>query len=509
MTLASRQDLQYLESLDSVRMPWLDPTSIPDSERQRRDDCELQVFVEVLMTLALGRDVVVPQSYAFDSLVFLRVARSVLQARDRAAVDEHPFRLHLFGVNSYEDAVADMLSRVFDTNRPFLSSLLPELHKPQQYDLDPRDVQEQSENFDRLLNSDWIGVERAQALEKLRAEFRSLPRVRARPPSRQFSLGELLASAVDEGSLMSQAAQSLPESFREVHAELVSAIRSLDPDRSQAFNERSRLRIPEPWPNDPDHRTPEEIVGSAADLDLVIEFVDTLYNSIVADSIGIAPATLSTDVAAGNRTLISRAIAQELALVQYRSRAHQAAWSPSRAVPTGEVGTHPLFEVRLDSRRAVTDSQTRSHLTNLRDTALEAIAALLDARAQRGGSGSARSPFWKGLDKLAAAEDATAARKALDAHLACVAAILGGQGDAGPVGNFGVQVSLTGGGAAGPAIAAATWQLPGMLEYPAIAIGAIAPMIAQKGAEAVLRWRGTRRRAHALGRVVDVRGLQS
>ncbi|MFJ8359166.1 hypothetical protein [Streptomyces sp. NPDC093984] len=508
MAFSSGQDLQYLESLDSVRMPWPGPTGISDSERQRRDDLELQIFVEVLMTLVLGRDVVVPQSYAFDSPGFLTLARTVLQARNRAAIDEHPFRLHLFSADSFEDAAAGMLGRVFDKNRPFFSSLLPELHKPEQYGLDPRDVRWQSENLDRLLNSDWIGVDRAQALNDIRAEFRGLPRVRAKSPAAPLELGKLLASTIEEGSLMGRAAQSLPEPFREVYADLVGAIRRLDPTRSRAFNERSRLRIAEPWPNDSARRTPEEIVGSKDTLDLVIEFVDTLYNAIVADSIGVAPATFSTDVAAGDRILISRAIAQELAIAQYRSGAHQAAWLPHEDVSRGESEEHPLFEVRLNSQAAATESQTRGQLSNLRDSAVDAIAALLDARAQRGGRGRARSPFWKGLDKLAAAEDATAARNALDDHLSCVASILGGRGDAGLVGKFGVQVFLTGGGAAGPAIAAALWQVPGILEFPATAIGAVAPAVAKKGVQSIRRWQGTRRTAHALGRVVDVRGYQ-
>lgn len=506
MAFSGGQNLQYLESLDSVRMPWPGPTDISDSERQRRDDHELQVFVEVLMTLALGRDVVVPQSYAFDSTGFLSVARTVLQVRNRAAINEHPFRIHLFRADSFEDAIASMLSRAFDENRPFLSSLLPELHKPEQYGLDPSDVRWQSESLDRLLNSDWIGVDRAQALDDIRAEFRGLPRVRANPLAAPLGLGELLASTIEETSPMGRAAQSLPEPFREVHAELVNAIRRLDPTRSQAFNERSRLRIRDPWPNDPGRRTPEEIVGSKSTLDLVIEFVDTLYNAIVADSIGIAPVTFSTDVAVGDRVLISRAIAQEFALAQYRSGAQQAAWLPRQDVSRGESGEHPLFEVRLNSQAAVMENQTRGQLSNLRDSAVDAIAALLDARAQRGGSGRARSPFWKGLDKLAAAEDAAAAQKALDAHLSCVASILGGHGGAGPVGKFGVQVFLTGSGAAGPAIAAALWQFPGILEFPAIAIGAVAPTVTEKGVQSVRRWQGTRRRAHALGRVVDVRG---
>jgi hypothetical protein len=384
--------------------------------------------------------------------------------------------------------------------------LLPELHNPEQYGLDPSDVHWQSESLDRLLNTDWIGDKRAQALNDIRAEFRGLPRVKASPPATPLGMGELLASTIEETSPMGRAAQSLPEPFREVHAEIVNVIRRLNPTRPQAFNERSRLRIRDPWPNDPGRRTPEEIAGSKHTLDLVIEFVDTLHNAIVADSIGIAPATFSTDLAVGDRALISRAIAQELAITQYRSGAHQAAWLPRQNVPIGESEEHPLFEVRLNSQAAITESQTRDQLSSLRDSAVDAIAALLDARAQQGGSGRARSPFWKGLDKLAAAEDSASARKALDAHLAHVAAILGGQGDAGLVGKSGVQVFLTGSGAAGPAVAAALWQFPGIFEFPAIALGAVAPAVAQKGVQSVRRWQGTRRRTHALGRVVDVRG---
>ncbi|WP_328557323.1 hypothetical protein [Streptomyces sp. NBC_00358] len=508
MTFSGGQGLQYLESLDSVRMPWAAPTGISETERQRRDDHELQVFIEVLMTLALGRDVVVPQSYAFDSAGFLSVAHTVLQARDRAAINEHPFRLHLFKADSFEGAVAGMLGRAFDKDHPFLSFLLPELHGPERYGLDPDDVRWQSENLDRILNSDWIGVDRAQALSAIRAEFRALPRVKADPPATILGLGDLLASAIEETSPMGRAAQSLSDPFREVHAELVTAIRRLDPVRSQAFSQRSRLRMSDPWPNDPDRRTPEQIVGSRGTLDLVIEFVDTLYNAIVVDSIGIASATFSTEVADGDRILISRAIAQELAIAQYRSGAHQAAWLPQQGESADESEEHPLFEVRLNSQVVATERRTADQLSNLRDNAVDAIAALLDARAQRGGSGRARSPFWKGMDKVAEAENATAARKALDAHLVRVASILGGQGEAGLVGKSGVQVLLTGSGAAGPAMAAALWRFPGILEYPAIAVGAVAPIVAQQGVQSARRWKDTRRRAHALGRVVDMRGYQ-
>jgi hypothetical protein len=83
---------QYLESLHSVSAPWVgqgDPAHVDDRALTRRD----QIFLDVLMTLAFGRDVAVPQSYAFDSGGLLEVATMVLKARDSAHANaDHPFR---------------------------------------------------------------------------------------------------------------------------------------------------------------------------------------------------------------------------------------------------------------------------------------------------------------------------------------------------------------------------------------------------------------------------------
>src|SRR6266516_6581485 len=94
--------LQYLESLDSIRAPWID--------REERTFSDLQILLEVVLSLALGRQVVVPQPYALDSLGFLRAAGIVLRARNAARNrNEHlpkdmPFRLHLYGANTFEEA---------------------------------------------------------------------------------------------------------------------------------------------------------------------------------------------------------------------------------------------------------------------------------------------------------------------------------------------------------------------------------------------------------------------
>ncbi|MFF0389458.1 hypothetical protein ACFYS8_12290 [Kitasatospora sp. NPDC004615] len=485
---------QYLESLDSTRTTWPGPDRTAEGHE---DELHLQIFTEVLMTLALGREVVVPQSYAFDSFGFQRVAATVLRARDSGAAGEHPFRLHLFGVRSYEEAVAGILAQAGDPASPFLSSLLPELNDPTEYGLDPGDVREQAADFDRLLNAEWLDPERADGLAVVRDEFRHLPRVAARPPARLYALGELVLAAVDETSPMGRAVADLPEPYREVHATVATAIRRLGADRPHAFHHRSRLRLARPWPGDAAGRTPEEIVGGPETLGLLVEFVDTLYNLIVVDSIGVADTTLSTGQGHDDNRLAARATAQELALAQYRHRA-------GRTLPeTDETSDGPLFEVKVGAAAGLTDERVRARMAALRTDAADAIAALLHARAERGRT--ARSPFWQGIERLRAAEDPLSARKALDAHLSRVAAILGDRTGLVPIGGMAVELILTAAGTVGPALATEVWKLPGLVGYPAMAAGAVGNVLYRKGKENVARRLSTRRLACALGRVVDVR----
>ncbi|MFG2694707.1 hypothetical protein [Kitasatospora sp. NPDC048407] len=485
---------QYLESLDSTRTTWPGPDRTAEGHE---DELHLQIFTEVLMTLALGREVVVPQSYAFDSFGFQQVAATVLRARDSGAAGEHPFRLHLFGVRSYEEAVAGILAQAGDPASPFLSSLLPELNDPTEYGLDPGDVREQAADFDRLLNAEWLDPERADGLAVVRDEFRHLPRVAARPPARLYALGELVLAAVDETSPMGRAVADLPEPYREVHATVATAIRRLGADRPHAFHHRSRLRLARPWPGDAAGRTPEEIVGGPETLGLLVEFVDTLYNLIVVDSIGVADTTLSTGQGHDDNRLAARATAQELALAQYRHRA-------GRSLPeTDETSDGPLFEVKVGAAAGLTDERVRARMAALRTDAADAIAALLQARAERGRT--AKSPFWQGIERLRAAEDPLSARKALDAHLSRVAAILGDRTGLVPIGGMAVELILTAAGTVGPALATEVWKLPGLVGYPAMAAGAVGNVLYRKGKENVARRLSTRRLACALGRVVDVR----
>ncbi|MFJ5230402.1 hypothetical protein ACIQBJ_10955 [Kitasatospora sp. NPDC088391] len=500
---------QYLESLDSTRTGRAPTASadMTDTADTYAAELHLQIFTEVLMTLALGRAVVVPQAYAFDSPGFLRVATTVLRARSTAAAGEHPFRVHLFGVRSYPEAVAAMLGRTADGSRPFMSSLLPELNDPARYGLDPGEVRQQAADLDRLLNAEWLGAERADGIALIHDEFRRVPRVApapaVRPGVRRAGLGELVTAAADESAplprLPDPAGHS--EQYREVRAALATAIRRLGAGNPAPFDDRSRLRLALPWPGDAAGRSPAEIVRGPELLDLLVEFVDTLYNLIVADSIGVADSTLSTATGPSRHHLSGRGIAKELALAHYRARTRPA---DPRPEPARQAGAPPLFEVRVDAAGGLSEDTVHARMTALHTDAADAITTLLTARAERGRS--AKSPFWKGVEELRAAQDPASARKALDAHLARVAAILGNRADIAPAGGLAIELVLTAAGAVGPAMASEVWKLPGLVGYPAMAVGAVGSVLYRKGKDSAVRRLLARRLACALGQVVDVRG---
>ena len=409
---------QYLESLDSVSAPWVgqgDQVHVSDRGLMRRN----QIFLDILMTLAFGRDVAVPQPYAFDSGGFLEVAAMVLKARESVGADsDHPFRLHLFGADTFDQAVQGMLSRIGDPDRPFYSALLPKLNQAAQEGFKiPR-------TLDELLASQLIDVGPAQALDTVRRELGSLPRVPAHPRPNAPSLPELLANFAEGRSPVAQMIRSsTDEIVRSIHFDLLSSIQLLDPSHPAAFLQRSRLRIQEPWPNDKLQCLPQEIVG-VANLQLVIEFVDTLYNAVVAESIGIAPVTYTTDVAVGDESLSRRAIAQELALIVCGAR------TPDPYLSMQETETEPLFVIRVDTQQALSNQHISATINRLADgTAASGLGALLEQRAARGRKASGkRSDFWTSLDKLNSAiadGDTKLARKSMDQHLTLVGRLLG------------------------------------------------------------------------------------
>jgi hypothetical protein len=364
---------QYLESLDSVRLPYL-----PESEDELREILRLQIFSEILMALVLGRDVVVPQSYALDSYGFLQVAPTFLAARDQArAATEHPFRLHLHGnaVESFDDAIVDILARVGRPDTPFLSSAFPELN-----DLElAAPPQKPGAVRDRLwlMNRPWLDDRRRAALRAVYEEFRDGGRVDARPAPNALGLRALLGVFVDPGSAMSHHARSYGEPEREVYERLVAAVTALDPGRP-ALEQRSVLRTGKPWPTDPDGRTAAEILGDAEMLTEVVEFVDTLYNAVVVGSIGVAAPAFTTGLVTDERRLTPTRVAQHLAIVQHRLRPGETARADDRAV----TAPGPMFEVR-----AASETATRARARDIRrmyETAERTLPTLFEERARRG-----------------------------------------------------------------------------------------------------------------------------
>jgi hypothetical protein len=480
-------------------MPWSDGQIQDERDSARR----LQIFLEVLFTLVLGREVVVPQSYAFDSWGFLDVAAKILNARTNKAVVDHPFRLHLFGASSFDEAVQKMLARVRDPDRPFFSSLMPELNGRTLSEGDlPRD-------FDQLLASEWLGDDRADMLRVVRAELSSLPRVPAKPRPDAPGLRQLLAEFAGRSFTPGDTAQSAGDRYREVYADLAEAIRRLDPSLPGPFEQRSQLRLPQPWPNDPQHRLPEVVVGGKDKLNLVIEFVDTVYNAVVAGSIGVAPMTFTTDISQGDKSLTARAIAQDLALSAYKTK-HLSASHPG-GVSDGSAAA-PLFEIRTNTRTPMSNQDVQQDLEQLARYAYsDGLRALLEQRAETGEGGGTRSPFWSGIDKLHSAlagVDQSAAQRALEAHLNEVSKILGTSVKIGLESNSWVQIGLTAVGAGGAAVAAdATWHLSSPEVAAAAALGAIVAPVASKTAAGARQWRNRRRLFHALGKVVTISEL--
>jgi hypothetical protein len=447
----------------------------------------------------------VPQSYAFDSWGFLDVASRMLAARPATGESDHPFALHLFGADTFDQAIRQMLGRVRDPAKPFVSSLIPEMSEPARInEAVPADAE-------ALLQSEWLaddaGSRRADALQSVRTEFAGRPPVPARPRPGTVSLGQAIATFTTQA--IADSGNAADDVARTVHRELVEALLRLDPSRPLPFNLRSRLRTIDPWPNDRRGRPPEEIVGGPGTLELVVEFVDTVYNAVIARSIGIAPVTFTTDIARASRSLAARAIAQNFAVGLMQGAKSAGHGPPSDSAP-GRGLPDPQFELKIKASRKPSDQEVHAQMKRLFDSASGGgVAQLLAQRAATGQGPSGRSPFWIGLDKYRAAlsdGDQLAAQRTLENHLQAVARILGHGADAGLDSGWRPTLILAAeaaAGAAGPMQAAVTWHLPSPGGVALTAAGAAAPLIIQPIAAAARQRKSSRRIFYALGQTLE------
>ena len=403
--------VQYLESLDSVRS-----RRAPGEPEDAAHLAELQAFFEVIAILALGREVAVPQSYAFDSAAFLRVARRVLKARELAAPhsEDRPFRPHLFGtemrtdapIETFDQALSDMLWRVGNAEKPFHSSLHPKVDA-----LGRAAAEEAALALDAHLPR-LVGEKFADPLADVRKEFQVAERLEVAEHAPRLRLEGLLVDFMDSRSTVSLQAAALRGAQRDTYRRLRAALTKLGPEKTpEAFNQRSRLRQDVAWPNDAQKRSAAAILGPD-DLPLVLEFVDTLYNRVIAASMGAPPALYSTSATSDESAGEARYLAQELALGR-----------PPLLGDDADVELPPLFRLSEKSRsRAV--NRSAGQWDDLFDTGSRALGPLLDARSRR------RSPFWQSIDRIDAASS-TPDRKgldaAIDAHMDLVAELLRGR----------------------------------------------------------------------------------
>jgi hypothetical protein len=415
--------VQYLESLDSVRSGR--DAGVSDEERRL---AELQAFLEVLMALALGREIVVPQSYAFDSGAFLRVAHRVLEARPKDSEDR-PFRPHIFGTDLagheimyFDDAVTAMLRRVHHPERPFHSSLYPALQE-----MTATDIERVLQDLDKRLVM-VTGDAYAKPLKAVVEEFRVTTPLEVGPGT-GLRLDASLTELVDPGSALSTQAAGLLGTQRDVYERLRSAVLKLDPRAYAAFGQRSRLRQDLPWSNDPEGRTAAEIVGE--DLPLVVEFVDTIYNSVVVDSMGRPLALYSTTPTKDDAQVQARYLAQELALGRPPLLARDEQ-------PTGGA----YFEVAQEMTGTRDNERRAGDLTGLFEQGLEALGPLMTARSRP------TSQFCRGVADMrdaVVAGNRAAYDKALEKHLEHVAKLLLGQVEIGFRGEMALYLMLKAG----------------------------------------------------------------
>jgi len=460
--------LQYLESLDSVRVTRLHVVGAapqPDSDQVRL--ARLQVFMEVLLALAVGRAVVVPQSYAFDSVSFLTIADQVLHARGQVAGSrDQPFRLHLFGgVTTFDEAIRAMLARVHDPVRPFHSSAMPELSL-----LDPSQVAAMDCDLRRLHAA--LDPEVSEPLKLVRQEFVTQP-VTPVPRTGGRALPEALAEIARAEPRPSELADEA-----DVRALIADAVQRLGPTN---FAQRSRLRQDRPWPSDLDGRTPLELVGEER-LSLVTEFVDSAYNRVVADSIGIAEATFSTDPGTDAGRQRARAVAQHLAV---------SAIGDEPGLPM--VG--PLFDVQVRPETFGDAAVRRREVEALHERGAEVLQRLLHLRAQ-----DRQAPFWRSASALEQSlRSGEGTQHALDRHLSLLSRELSGA--AGLDASDGrLQLRLGRLGSVGAVAAVAADYLP-----PAVAlgVGGVAALSELADLAAPLQQRlGRRRLTQVLGEVV-------
>ncbi len=379
----------FLESLDSIRPHrWSadgDPSAAPVNE--------LLATLEAVAVLAMGDQITVPQSFAFDSGTFMALATRLLSAKGgKGDGPNPPISVALWRQDSFETAVDSMLARI--KNNGFVSSLYPELNTGEWKLEDPTLA-----SFLRLLGRH--DTQRYAQLSRLALEFQSTAVDRA--------------TACDPLPVRVEGVRDFLEqrTLGPVDEQLTEALRLLS--GPGAFQDRSLIRKDREWIGG-GGRSAREILRNDATWELAVEVVDTLYNRVLADSLGVRHQSYSTPPDLSSAGLRARGLAQEYALDADLVR-HRGEVSDAHRIASG-------FEYRLDSAAVLTQTESaRITRTILNAERLDsALSSLLTARSEPG------SDFWRSVRAVREAHargDRKVLERRLADHHAQVAQILG------------------------------------------------------------------------------------
>jgi hypothetical protein len=388
-------------------MTWQALTTGAEAAVERWQALEVQLLFEVVVVLAFGRTIVVPQPYAFDSLPFLAVARETLAARNAAsnlADPDRPFRLSLFDARGFDAVLGTLVNRIGSADKPFTSSLFPELHT-----LKRAKLEAVANDLDTLINhvspEDDFGVGRLRALGMIRREFADPGETGIRGvPNGAAPFNRILRRLRD-----GPPPPDLSDSERGVFAELrpgVAAWLSRAPEADQ----RSWLHN-EMWPGKK-RLTPARVVGGEDRLRELREFADTAYNCLLARSasVGIGSFTTEPLETESDDRLRRRADAQRLALRLFS----EAFGGALRDRPHAQSGAPERFGLVL--RPGAVRAERRQTLDELRAQLVGALHTVMEARAS-----GPDSKFWSSVRRLNAefAKDPAnaAVEKAVNAHV--------------------------------------------------------------------------------------------
>ncbi|CCI52666.1 hypothetical protein [Nostocoides jenkinsii] len=282
----------YLESLDSTRAIFDDATGESGSPER------LQALVESLLVLALGRSLVVQQSYALDSWAFYVLSKAFAKKESSPGQSEQPpILLHLYGADSFADAAAERVAGIGRGN--FESSLFKELVGNEDLcsSLSERIRMGQ---FEAL--GERLGGEREEALRGMAALLRGARKGTSaviQPTEREsISMSSAIRQLLQNGEFRKRSSQStlfdILDRLRLAADSVLANGSANDP-----LNYRGRIHSQSPFPGHQGGLSVREVAGSDVAFAEVLEFIDTLYNVIVCDSIGTAPILCSTLVATG------------------------------------------------------------------------------------------------------------------------------------------------------------------------------------------------------------------